>query len=114
MKITHGRRTDTGYDFCLEQFALEAVKDDSGTELVPFQFTVKGGSFKSPVVVTLQSETGEEVVVQMAADPAPTQSQFEIAIPADLKPGRWHVQVKAGGAFSNESEAFVIKPKSTS
>jgi hypothetical protein len=296
MKITHGRRTDTGYDFCLDQFALEAVKDDSGAELVPFQFqvrhapgqsptaadvrkfsvfmgleflggvslnrvvvtvagvmsvdvntiaaridgvemssldscgdasnecfwtdmtadsgvrkgiirgsfltggtvklaeqdlgitdlktipeesndrelhfsfklgqsvpsqtklhftvnktqpasapgagkplesntseypvvysplaprigsitlsgnklTVKGNSFKAPLVVTLQSETGEEVVVPVAADPAPTQSQFDVAIPADLKPGRWHVQVQVGGVSSNESDEFVIKPK---
>jgi hypothetical protein len=42
-----------------------------------------------------------------------TSGQFDIALPTDLKPGCWDVQVKAGGLSSNHSDKFAIEPRPT-
>ncbi|MFL6227585.1 MAG: hypothetical protein ACJ741_02270, partial [Pyrinomonadaceae bacterium] len=75
--------------------------------------TVKGRGFNPPMVVALHSETGEEEEVPVASAPAPTRNQFDVAVPAGLKPGCWFVQVKAGGLFSNESDKFAVEPTPT-
>jgi hypothetical protein len=75
--------------------------------------TVKGRGFDPAMVVTLHSETGEEKQVPAASVTAVTSGQFDVAIPAGLKPGCWDVQVQAGGLSSNYSDKFAVEPVPT-
>jgi hypothetical protein len=77
----------------------------SGTTL-----TVKGRGFNSTMAVTLNSEDGEEEEIPAASVTLVNSGQFDIALPAGLKPGRWDVQVKANGLSSNRSGKFTLGP----
>lgn len=72
--------------------------------------TVKGRGFDPTMVVSLQSETGEERQIPTAGVTSVTRNKFDVAVPADLKPGCWDVQVKAGGLSSNHSDKFAVEP----
>lgn len=75
--------------------------------------TVNGRLFNSTMVVTLNSEARDEKQLPAASVTFVTSSQIKVAVPADLKPGCWDVQVQAGGVFSNHSDKFAIEPHPT-
>lgn len=75
--------------------------------------TVKGGGFNSNMVVALNSETGKKVVVPGASVTNITSDQFDVTVPAGLKPGCWYVQVEADKVFSNQSQGFAVDPSPT-
>ena len=78
----------------------------------PTKLTVKGKGFRAtPLIVSLIPQAGDSVTVETTAVTALSDTAFEVALPiAELHPGCWQVQVKAGGLASNQSEMFAVPP----
>lgn len=82
------------------------------TVSAPTKLTVKGKGFNAtPLIVSLIPQAGDAVTVEATAVTALTDTAFDVALPmAELHPGCWQVQVKAGGLASNQSEMFAVPP----